>query len=228
MDLVKNNLWSQDDYQPPRPSSWEKGEFFFSWRSPRVFSPFTGAPERCLGPGWQKDVILIIQQRCWEPKSWTGMSILCMVGLDVLGGHEGNDGSGKDELPALRNKICSAKGCRTKSALPKDARGSSPPLVLMTPPISLFWGLLCELVTHWELKRAMNGLEKANQGGMRRRMSLRLLVLQPCDYSVIPLDLQSWKERHPPPIPLWWTTSPEGASPTPGGNKMQPLGIFKA
>lgn len=40
------------------------------------------------------------------------MSMLCMVGLDVLGGHEGNDGSGKDELPALRNKICSAKGCQ--------------------------------------------------------------------------------------------------------------------
>lgn len=32
--------------------------------------------------------------------------MLSLVGLDVLGGHEGNDGPGRDELPALRNKIC--------------------------------------------------------------------------------------------------------------------------
>lgn len=166
MDLVKSNLWSQDDYQPPQPSSCEKGEFFFPRRSPWVFSPFPSAPERCLGPGWQKGVILIIQQRCWEQKK---------LDWDKYDQHGGLGRTWRQWWIRQRWTACTEEQNLLCQMMPEN-------LHPLQCPCS--GGLLCELVTHWEVNRAMNDLEKVNEGDMRRRKVSLLSVWDSwCCYS---------------------------------------------
>lgn len=134
----------------------------------------------------------------------------------------------------------------TKSAVPKEARGSTPPLVLMTPPVSTFWGIV---VWVGNSLRGEEGHEWSGKCQWRwheeekgvSAVSLRLLVLlfllltslviiawSPLICRVGMGAQDPWRRDIHHPLLIWWTASSEDAAPISGGNKMQPLSIFKA